>query len=116
MPGNFGFYADPAMTTRVSGPLIMTVESGSVASATVYFGSPVIGDECVAADDGPIVISAASNIVQLAAGAAAPASELVLGQTFAGGVGSALAICVSTIGPAGDVIVTSNQLVEWIDG
>lgn len=114
MAGNFGFYADPALTTRIRGAVVMTVQAGDSARATIYFGSPE-ATEASAADGGQITITASGGNVLMDIGAG-PAAEVTLGLTLSGGVSAAIPVHLSSPGPAADVVVSSNPLVEYVNG
>lgn len=115
MASKFGFYSDPALTTAIRGAVVMTVKQPGLAVCTVYFGSPKIGDECFAADGGQIIISSSNPDVSVALYGQGSAQTVDIGASVQGGVAAAKRIEISSAGPSSDVVVSSNQLVEWME-
>jgi len=134
---SFGFYADPALTTRLGSRLAFVQDHLAPAAAdkVIYFGSPLPGKTCRAnSSPGVAAITVSPTDAAPAAGlpastlrlalsaaglaSATPGASLALPATVLSGVANAIPIhmrvldSLHVVGVYNDLGLTTNQLIE----
>jgi len=134
---SFGFYADPALTTRLVHRLAFVQDHlyPTPADKVIYFGSPLPGRTCrvksspgvaaitISPTDAAPAIGLPSSTLRLALSAsglasATPGAALVLPAIILSGIANAIPIHMSVldslhvVGVYKDIGLTTNELIE----